>query len=161
MRMENGESFNLMALYTSTKHEREAFRQQQQEERQLQANRMLQAQAMDVEEGNAKHYELRPAIRELARTLDAVVFVVDASAKASTSKSCRDVECCYKCFVTKVNFGYLSYLAEIFEKKMFLFSRSRICRIQGHVEWALVTTRSTCSGVVVCSRVQLFSYTLH
>ena len=86
MRMENGESFNLMALYTSTRHEREAFRQQQQEERQLQANRMLQAQAMEVEEGNAKHYELRPAIRELARTLDAVVFVVDASAKASASK---------------------------------------------------------------------------
>ena len=86
MRMENGESFNLMALYTSTRHEREALRQQQQEERQLQANRMLQAQAMEVEEGNAKHYELRPAIRELARTLDAVVFVVDASAKASTSK---------------------------------------------------------------------------
>ena len=86
MRMENGESFNLMALYTSTRHEREALRQQQQEERQLQANRMLQAQAMEVEEGSAKHYELRPAIRELARTLDAVVFVVDASAKASTSK---------------------------------------------------------------------------
>ena len=60
MRMENGESFNLMALYTSTRHEREALRQQQQEERQLQANHMLQAQAMEVEEGNAKHYELRP-----------------------------------------------------------------------------------------------------
>ena len=151
MRMENGESFNLMALYTSTKHEREAFRQQQQEERQLQANRMLQAQAMDVEEGNAKHYELRPAIRELARTLDAVVFVVDASAKTSTSKSCQVVEYFFKCFLTKLNLRYFSPYSE---GNIFSFcSRSRICRIQGHVERALVTARSTCSGIVVCSRV--------
>ena len=85
MRMENGESFNLMALYTSTQHEREAFRQEE-EERQLNANRMLQAQAIDIEDGTAKVYELRPAIRELARTLDAVIFVVDASTNMSASK---------------------------------------------------------------------------
>lgn len=86
MRMESGDSFNLMALYTSTQHEREALRQQHQEERQLQANRMLQAQAIDVDQGSATVYELRPAIRELARTLDAVIFVVDASSSITKSK---------------------------------------------------------------------------
>ena len=87
MRMENGETLNLMALYTTTQHEREALRQQHQEERQLQTNRMLQARDTNVEEGHAKVFELRPAIRELARTLDAVTFVVDASTNLSTSKN--------------------------------------------------------------------------
>ncbi len=98
--MESGDSFHLMALYTSTQHEREALRAQHQDARALGANRMLQAAAPPpnaavargnddaaAEEGDAARvYELRPSIRELARTLDAVVFVVDATADVASSK---------------------------------------------------------------------------
>ena len=40
---------------------------------------MLAVEAVDVESGQETSYQLRPARQELCRTLDAFVFVVDAS----------------------------------------------------------------------------------
>ena len=85
LKMENGEVLNLMALYTSTRHDREEARQQGQ---QLKVNRMLQVQKdLEAAEDSPPKYELRPAIRELAHTLDALIFVVDASANVNTCES--------------------------------------------------------------------------
>ncbi|KAK3592045.1 hypothetical protein CHS0354_019300 [Potamilus streckersoni] len=67
-----GRDLNLSVLYSATKKEREGSRHDR-----MQHNKLVRHNAQE-EEGKEK-YNLLPAIRDLCRTLDGFVFVVDAS----------------------------------------------------------------------------------
>lgn len=77
MKMNDAVNFNLITLYTATKEERE---NRNQEER-LRGNRLL-AQAGDgdaeAEEAPEEKYEVRQSVKDLCRTLDGFIFVVDS-----------------------------------------------------------------------------------
>ena len=80
----SGLSFNLMTLYMSTARERENVPQGER----LRINRLLVARQSDNEaiEGVEPHYELQESVRSLCRTLDGLIFVVDASGSEETRK---------------------------------------------------------------------------
>ncbi|XP_013392753.1 F-box only protein 4 [Lingula anatina] len=66
--------FNLTILYTNTKNERE----NKNAEQRLRNNRLLQKQVADAENGE-ETFELCQSVKELCRTVDAFIFVVDSS----------------------------------------------------------------------------------
>jgi hypothetical protein len=82
-------TFHLMTLYTSSKQERESRPQNQR----LQHSRLI---AQNAHPGNAadaqqvaaaeEHYEVRKAIKDLCRTLDAFIFVIDATQEVESGK---------------------------------------------------------------------------
>lgn len=79
----SGLLFNLVTLYTSTRDERE----RRQHAERLQHSRLLASRSKaEGVEGVEPHYELQEPIRNLCRTLDGLIFVVDASLNAETSK---------------------------------------------------------------------------
>lgn len=88
MKMNNATSFNLITLYTSTKREREGWGQNER----LQHNRLLQhgnrkpnVDEERVEVGEEEEeFEVRQAVKDLCRTLDAFVFVVDSNQNQGT-----------------------------------------------------------------------------
>ena len=84
MKMNNSINFNLITLYTATKMERE---NRSQEER-LRGNRLLaQAQNDDGDAEQEEKYEVRQVIKDLCRTLDGFIFVVDAENETGTNDS--------------------------------------------------------------------------
>ncbi|PVD22809.1 hypothetical protein C0Q70_16065 [Pomacea canaliculata] len=74
LKLSDGHQFHLSVLYSASKHERENQHQQNR----LARNRML-SQQQGAEASDAVTYELQPALQQLCHTLDAFVFVVDAS----------------------------------------------------------------------------------
>ena len=81
--LSSGLFFNLMTLYMSTAHERENLPRAER----LRNNRLLVARPGDeVIEGVEPHYELQQSVMSLCRTLDGLVFIVDASQSEETSK---------------------------------------------------------------------------
>ena len=55
-------------------------------EQRVHANRLLVHEGDEEEEKNTTHFEVRPAVRELCRTLDGFIFVVDASQDSSSGR---------------------------------------------------------------------------
>ena len=73
LKTETSHVFNLTILYSTTKKEREQAGNQNR----IQRSKLIKEnQNKDAEE----KYELVPAVRDLCRTLDGFVYVVDASA---------------------------------------------------------------------------------
>ena len=73
----SGLCFNLMTLYSNTREEREHIQGQQR----LYNSRLFVANANQIERGQIDRdvtFELATSIKNLCRTIDALVFVVDA-----------------------------------------------------------------------------------
>lgn len=81
LKLSDGHQFHLSVLYSASKHERENQHQQNR----LARNRML-SQQQGAEASDAVTYELQPALQQLCHTLDAFVFVVDASESLEAGK---------------------------------------------------------------------------
>ncbi|KAK7099930.1 hypothetical protein V1264_022959 [Littorina saxatilis] len=71
-------TFHLTVLYTATKNERDNNAGNQAENSRLSRNRMLNQQSSSQGDEEAR-YELLPALQQLCHTLNAFIFVVDAS----------------------------------------------------------------------------------
>ncbi len=83
IKMQGGVVFNLCTLYTATKEERS----KQHGQERLQKSRMLAQQAQDGEDEQQEPvYQLNPQVKEFCKTVDALIFVNDASQDLETSK---------------------------------------------------------------------------
>ena len=85
--------FSLITLYTSTRQERE---NRAYGEDRLHYNRLLaqQAQGGDNDEGQVE-YEVTQAVKDLCRTLDGLIFVVDVTKNSQIgTKSLHIVDTC-------------------------------------------------------------------
>lgn len=80
--MKGSSTFNLVTLYTSTWEER----QNKPYKDRLKINKLLvQNKNSDLEEDN-DIFEVNPSVKDLCRTLDGFVFVIDASNTDETGK---------------------------------------------------------------------------
>jgi hypothetical protein len=87
LQLPNSVSFHLTVLYTASRQERENQNRAQQQNR-LSRNRMMNQQRNvegDVDTGPV--YELQPALQQLCHTLNAFIFVVDATSTKETGWS--------------------------------------------------------------------------
>ncbi|RUS72654.1 hypothetical protein EGW08_019592 [Elysia chlorotica] len=80
LRLPSGHSLHLSVLYSASKQEREGRAGVDR----LEGNKLLQKLADDQQDadgagGGASRYELKPQLRHLCHTLDAFIFVVDAT----------------------------------------------------------------------------------
>lgn len=71
LKMKNGQMFQLSVLYSAVKKERQKPIRDR-----VQGNRLMQ---VNSDKTSPEKFELISAVRDLCRTLDAFVFVVDAS----------------------------------------------------------------------------------
>lgn len=83
LKMKSGQSFNLTVLYSATKSERE----QNQNQDRMQLNRLVIHPKNVVQmEAQEETYELTHSVRDLCRTLDAFIFIIDASTNAEAGE---------------------------------------------------------------------------
>ncbi len=78
LKLPSGNNFHLTVLYAATKQEREA----NQNRDRLATNKLMSKQKNtqnEDDDGSNVTYELQQSIKDLCHTLDAFIFVVDAS----------------------------------------------------------------------------------
>ncbi|XP_071119258.1 F-box only protein 4-like [Haliotis cracherodii] len=85
MKLPSGNNFHLTVLYTATKREREMTQNRDR----LATNKLLSKQKQNQDGSDSETYELQQSIKDLCHTLDAFVFVVDASCSAETVESSK------------------------------------------------------------------------
>ena len=77
MKMESSHSFHLITLYSNTEAERKILQP---------AQRLGRHRLMQQDPEGHQQIEIRQPVKDLCRTLDGLVFVVDATAEASAGK---------------------------------------------------------------------------